>query len=175
MEGDTDPEDLFCKEDSSDEDEVLVHQALAQKLPVRRGPTDRSHISSVATIEPDYVPSSDENMEDVKCELSDEEEIRYVPNTGNRSRAKKRAVRKWYKVEMQQPEDQICWQMCFEDVYQFRRALVNLHVTQRRNFHYHRNCKDRIIVDCSQEGCNFHMTASQVGKEKTFCIKKLQL
>ena len=52
---------------------------------------------------------------------------------------------------------------------------MNLHVTQRRNFHYHRNCKDRIIVDCSQEGCNFHMTASQVGKEKTFCIKKLQL
>ena len=108
---------IFYEEDSSDEDEVLVQQAPAQKLPVRRGPTDRSHISSVATIEPDYVPSSDENMEDVKCELSDEEEIRYVPNTGKRSRAKKRAVRKWYKEEMQQPGDQICWQMCFDDVY----------------------------------------------------------
>ena len=76
--------DLFCEEDSSNEDEVLVQQAPPQKLPVRRGPTDRSHCSSAATTELDFVPSSDEDMEEVKCELLDEEEIRYVPDTGKR-------------------------------------------------------------------------------------------
>ena len=68
--------------------------------------------------------------------------------------------------------------LCFRDVYQFREALSRLHIVQVRNFHYHRNCKDRIIVWCKERevhGCSFYMTASKIKHEQTFCVKKLHL
>ena len=68
--------------------------------------------------------------------------------------------------------------LCFRDVYQFREALSRLHIVQVRNFHFHRNTPDRIIVCCKQKekyGCEFYMTASKIAHEETFCIKKIHL
>jgi hypothetical protein len=62
--------------------------------------------------------------------------------------------------------------MCFRDVHQFRHALINLHIAQNRNFHYHRNSNVRIIVDCLKENCPFYMVASEIKNEKTFVIRK---
>jgi hypothetical protein len=49
-----------------------------------------------------------------------------------------------------------------------------------RNFHYHRNAPDRIIVRCKEKqkrkwDCPFYMTASKIKNEATFCIKKMHL
>ena len=172
FEGDSEPEDLFCE---SEEEEEFVPPEPLHKLPVRRGPTSRSHCSSQSALEADYIPSSDEDIDQPHPDDSDVEVEVYLPSSGRKSRAKKRKARQWYEESRLTPQEQICWHLCFLDVYQFRRALVNLHVTQRRNFHYHRNNKDRIIVDCVEQECPFHMVASVIGNEKTFCIRKLQL
>jgi hypothetical protein len=70
--------------------------------------------------------------------------------------------------------------LCFKDVYQFREALARLHITQVRNFHYHRNTPDRIIVWCKEDrkekyNCQFYMSAAKIKNENTFCIKKMHL
>lgn len=61
-------------------------------------------------------------------------------------------------------------------MYQFRTTLRSYHIAQLRNFHYHRNCSDRIISWCTKEGkkkgCKFFITASKIAHEKTFCIRK---
>jgi hypothetical protein len=49
-----------------------------------------------------------------------------------------------------------------------------------RNFHYHRNTPDRIIVRCKEEkkeryNCQFYILASKIKHEDTFCIKKMHL
>jgi hypothetical protein len=51
---------------------------------------------------------------------------------------------------------------------------------QVRNYHFHRNTPDRIIVWCKQKesnkwDCPFYMTASKIKNEPTFCIKKMHL
>lgn len=112
---------------------------------MRIGPTTRSHCNSQKTLEADYLPSSDEDINTIQVKDSDDDVVFFVPLSTRKSRSKKRKVRQWY---------QICWKMCFLDVYPFRRALVNLQVTQRKNFHYHINNKDRIIVDFLEEGCH---------------------
>ncbi|KAM0870458.1 hypothetical protein ACQ4PT_039971 [Festuca glaucescens] len=61
-EGDTDVEDLYPVEDT-DLDECIAICTL-KKLPVKRGPTSRSHCSSANKCKPDYVPSSDDNFAD---------------------------------------------------------------------------------------------------------------
>jgi hypothetical protein len=65
--------------------------------------------------------------------------------------------------------------MCFRDVHQFRHALINLHIAQNRNFHYHRNSNVRIIVDCLKDKCPFYMVASEIKTEQTFVIRKMRL
>jgi hypothetical protein len=40
-------------------------------------------------------------------------------------------------------------------VDQFRETLINLHICQNRNFHYHRMPNVRIIVDCKKEERSF--------------------
>ncbi|KAM0827833.1 hypothetical protein ACQ4PT_067931 [Festuca glaucescens] len=60
--GDTDVEDLYPVEDT-DSDECIAIYTL-KKLPVKRGPTSRSHCSSANKCKPDYVPSSDDNFAD---------------------------------------------------------------------------------------------------------------
>ena len=89
-----------------------------------------------------------------------------------KSRAKKRPARKWYNEKMDQPHEQLCMKLCFRDQHQFRDALLNLHITQARNFRYHRNSDQRIIACCKQEHCQFCIVAAVIKGEKTFAIKK---
>ena len=56
-EGDTDVKNLYHVYDS-DSDNCI------SKLHVKRGPTITSHCSSTSKSKPDYVPSSDENLEE---------------------------------------------------------------------------------------------------------------
>ena len=151
---------MFCEIEQEEEfGEGFVETPHLQKLPIRRGPTSRSHCSSQAELESDYIPVSDEDMNDELYVDSDEEVVVYCLTSGRKFRAKKRKARIWYDEKRLEPQQQICWHMCLLDVYQFRRVLVNLHVTRRRNYHYHRNNKDMIIVDCLEEGCPFNMVA----------------
>ena len=174
FEGDSEPEDLFCEQEE-EEEECHFQPPPLQKIPVRRGPTTRAHCSSEVVLDSDFTPFSDEDVDDEDVWDSEEEFVNTCHSSGRKSRAKKRKPRKWYDENRLMPQEQICWQMCFTDVYQFRRALVNLHVSQRRNFHHHRNNKDRIIVDCLEKDCKFHMVASVIANEKTFVIRKLQI
>jgi hypothetical protein len=65
--------------------------------------------------------------------------------------------------------------MCFTDVEQFGDALINLHIAQSMNFHYHRNSNVRIIADCLKrdKGCKFYIIASEIKGEKKFFIRKM--
>ena len=139
------------------------------------GPTSRSHSNADPTINPDWFPSSEE--EDTCFEADDDgnEPMSFVISSGRRSRAKKRPPRVWYDEDRMHPEQQFQLKLCFKDVYQFREALVNLHVKQLRRYKYHRNCSDRIIVCCDGDGCQFYMVAAQIRNEPTFCIKKMRL
>jgi hypothetical protein len=87
----------------------------------------------------------------------------------------------WYDEIRENLEQQFKVSLCFKDVYQFRQALSRLHIVQVRNYHFHMNTLDRIIVWCKQKesnkwDCPFYMTASKIKKnEPTFCIKKMHL
>ena len=67
-EGDTEVEEPFQMDEddkvvSQDEETVIVHEEKKkkkQKLPVRKGPTTRSHSGVVQEEELDFKPSSDE-------------------------------------------------------------------------------------------------------------------
>ena len=88
---------------------------------------------------------------------------------------KKQKPRIWYSEDRESPELQFVKKLCFDNVYQFRRALLTFHIAQNRNYQFHRNCNDRIIAVCTHEDCPFFIAASMVGKEKTFCIRKTNL
>ena len=79
----------------------------------------------------------------------------------------------WYDENRLLAEEQLCMQLCFIDVYQFRNVLHNMHIAQLRNFRFHRNCKDRVIVKCVKEGYPFYIVGSKIAGEKTFCIRKM--
>ena len=97
------------------------------------------------------------------------------PKGGRKSRAKKMEPRKWYDERRLNPHEQLCFKMCFTNVQQVRDALISLHIAQSRNYEYHRNSNVRIIVHCINEDCPFHMVASEIKGEKTFCIRKMNL
>jgi hypothetical protein len=64
--------------------------------------------------------------------------------------------------------------MCFEDVHQFRRALLNYHVVHQRDWEYLRNDKDRITVCCKSNGtCPFVVMTSTIMGETTHVIRQL--
>ncbi|KAE8786782.1 hypothetical protein D1007_39364 [Hordeum vulgare] len=109
----------------------------------------------------------------VRAHSMGEEVSLFAPSPPRRSRAKRRPPRVWYDEDMLHPKQQFHLMLCFGDVYQFREALVNLHVKQLRRYTYHRNGSDRIIVRCDGEGYQFHMVASKINNEPTFCIKKM--
>jgi hypothetical protein len=84
----------------------------------------------------------------------------------------------WYDEHRENPEQQFMLKICFRDAYQFRDALARLHLVQLRNFHFHRNSPERIIVRCEERDkydCQFYMVASVIKNERTFCIKKMHL
>ena len=189
-EGDTEVEDLFEMEEEEEqekekEDEVNVvatEEAPMQKPPkkrkklvVRRGPTTRTHSSVLEEVQPDFIPSSDEEDDGLLFEDEDDghEPLSFVLPKGRKSRAKKRKPRIWYNDKLEQPHQQLCLYMCFKDQEQFRDALLSLHITQSRDSRYHRNSDQRIIVYCKQEHCQFCIVAAVIKGEKTFAIKKI--
>jgi hypothetical protein len=179
---DEEAEDIFCDSDNSDDDsdcEVLQETVAVtkKKLPVRKGPTTRSHCSQQSTTPADWLPSDDEGQDgDLDPEDDDGfETMSWALPKGRKSRAKKMDPRVWYNESRLHPEQGLCMKMCFQDVYQFRRALQTLHIAQLRNFRYHRNCKDRVMAVCSTEGCPFYMIGSVIKNEKTFCLRKCHL
>jgi hypothetical protein len=189
-EGDTDIEDIFVGDDEPAGDqapdqapdkanEPVPEDKKTRKLAVKRkGPTQRSHSSVVIDEGPDYKPTSDDDKCPGYMEFSDDdgfEPLSMILPKGRKSRAKKRPERKWYDEKRLQAHEQLCLKMCFRDVHQFRNALINLHIAQNRDYHYHRNSNVRIIVDCLKENCHFYMVASEIKNEKTFVIRKMRL
>ncbi|KAE8801876.1 translation initiation factor IF-2-like [Hordeum vulgare] len=136
----------------------------------------RSHASLEQVFEDVWEPSSDEDPN--PGDLKEEEDDGAVPLQfvlGNKSRAKIPKPRIWYDEDRDSPELQFVKKLCFESVYQFRRALLTFHIAQNRNYQFHRNCNDRIIAVCRQEQCPFFIAASVVAKESTFCIRKSKI
>ena len=177
-EGDTDIEDLFVSADEPPSDTHAQPEKRA-KLPVKRkGPIERSHSSLVKFEAPDFIPSDDE--EKFPGFLPDHDDDGFEPLSmvapkKRKSRAKKRPPRVWYDDRRLQAHEQLALHMCFTNVEQFRDALVNLHIAQSRNYHYHRNSDVSVIVDCLKKPCPFYMTASVIKGEKTFVIRKMRI
>ena len=179
-EGDTDIEDLFVTEDDPVFEPIPEPVRMSKKkLPVRKGPTMRSHSSMPVPTIVGYIPSSDSDgctglMSDNDDDMF--EPISMVPLKQQRkSRGKKQQPRKWYDVSRMNAHEQLCMRMCFRNVRQFREAVINLHIAQSRNFIYHRNSNLRVIVMCIKEDCPFYIVASEISGEKTFCIRKMYL
>ncbi|KAE8805466.1 WD repeat-containing protein 43 [Hordeum vulgare] len=92
FEGDSEREDLFC-EAEEEEEEGFVEPAPMKKLPIKRGPTTRSHCSSEDILEEDYVPLSDDgNYGEVD---SDDEVVLYCSLSGRKPRSKKKKGKIW--------------------------------------------------------------------------------
>jgi hypothetical protein len=176
-EGDTDVEDIY---DCAVETEECVREDHVKKTVKKQGPALRSHSQVEKKVVPDWAPSNDEVELGFLKEEDDDgfEPLPFTQPKGRKSRAKKAKERVWYDETRQNPEQQLMLKLCFRDAYQFREALSRLHIVQLRNFHYHRNCPDRIIVWCKEKekyGCEFYMVAALIKNEKTFCIKKMHL
>jgi hypothetical protein len=173
-EGETDIEDIYdCEEDITKEEPV-------KKKVKKQGPTQRTHSQVEKETVKDWAPSDEEEEEGFLKEEEDDgyEPLPFVQPKGRKSRAKKAKPRFWYDEHRENPEQQFMLKLCFRDVYQFRDALARLHLVQLRNFHFHRNSPERIIVWCEERdkyGCQFYMVASVIKNEKTFCIKKMHL
>jgi hypothetical protein len=180
MEEHDEEDELFYESESeSDSSKCIIEPE--RKKPKNPGPTTRSHCGEGSSSKhEDYVPYSEELSEDYVNDLpSDDDDcfeaMKFVLPVGRNTRAKKQKPRMWYYEMRLQPEEQLTLKMCFIDVYQFRRALQQLHIAQLRNYYLHKNCRDRIIAKCTEDGCPFYMTGSQIRNEQTFCLRKMHL
>ncbi|KAK1646078.1 hypothetical protein QYE76_063883 [Lolium multiflorum] len=189
-EGESDVEDIY--DNATQCDDISTIPAVKRQVK-RPGPTLRSHSQVEADVIPDWVPSDDEGDKGFLKEEEDDgyEPLPFVLAGGRKSRGKMAKERVWYDDSRQNPEQQFMVGLCFKDVYQFRQALARLHIVQVRNFLYHRNTPDRIIVWCKDKqkknneenvkekekkwDCPLYMTAAKIKNEATFCIKKMEL
>jgi hypothetical protein len=119
----------------------------------RIGPTTRSHSEVEVDDVPQWIPSDDEgDLGFIKQEDDDGfEPLHFMLPSGRKSRAKRPVERVWYDEARENPEQQFAMKLCFKDVYQFRQELARILISQTRNFHYHRNTPDRVIVWCKKE------------------------
>ncbi|XP_073365547.1 uncharacterized protein [Aegilops tauschii subsp. strangulata] len=169
------------KEADSGEERV-VEKGRPEKLKhVRRaaanpGHTSRAHSQPEIPKFQDFVPEADEYCfpGDVGISDSDGEASRLL--SGRKRRLKRKKERKWYDPKLPDAHEQLCKDLCFTNVYEFRKA-GNFHVRTLRNFRYHRNEPSRVIVWCKERknGCEFFMTASKVAHGDTFTIKKCHM
>ncbi|KAE8809759.1 hypothetical protein D1007_13653 [Hordeum vulgare] len=177
----SDEEQLHYEDEQ--EEEVVNFSAREEpakrrkKLEVRKGPSTRSHSSVLEEVQPDFIPSSDEEG---YCLLFEDEDDGHEPPSlvlpkGRKSRAKKRKPRMWYNDKLEQPREQLCLYMYFKDQHQFREALLSFHITQSQDFRYHRNSDQRITACCKQDHCQFCIVVAVIKGEKTFAIKKMRL
>ncbi|KAE8771034.1 hypothetical protein D1007_57126 [Hordeum vulgare] len=168
-EGDIEVEELFQMDEdekvvSQDENNVVLHEEKKKKkkhkLPVRRGPTPRSHSSVLEKEEPEVKPSSDEEEKGLLKEADDDgfEPLSFVVPKKRKSRAKQRPSKDVFKGSTS-----------------IQRGFVELTHHSSRNFKYHRNSDQRIIVECKQEHCNFFMVEANIKGETTFVIKKMRI
>ena len=183
FEGDSDPSEFWEEDKEDDSEEENVAQCRPEKLkPIRRatqnlGPTSRSHYEADIPKFVDFVPEDDEFCFPGDDGISHSDEDVPVLPSGRKRRLKKKKERKWYDPAAPGAHEQLCKDLCFTYVYEFRNALRDYHVRTLRNFEYHRNDPLRIIVWCPDRllGCPFYMTASKVAHEQTFSIKKINL
>ncbi|KAE8819801.1 hypothetical protein D1007_02475 [Hordeum vulgare] len=104
-ESDMEVEELFQMDEddkvvSQDEDTIVLHEEKKkkkQKLPVRRGPTTRSHSGVLEKEEREFKPSSDEEDKGLLKVGNDDgfEPLSFVLPKKRKSRAKQRPPRKW--------------------------------------------------------------------------------
>ena len=184
FEGDSDVSEFWQEEKEADSgEEIVVEKCRPEKLkPVRRaaanpGPTSRAHSQPEIPKFQDFVPEADEYCFPGDVGISDSDgETPRLPS-GRKRRLKKKKERKWYDPKVPDAHEQLCKDLCFTNVYEFRKALRNFHVRTLRNFQYHRNEPSRVIVWCPERknGCEFFMTASKVAHEDTFTIKKCHM
>ncbi|XP_048547651.1 uncharacterized protein LOC125543142 isoform X1 [Triticum urartu] len=187
FDGDTDVDEVYEEDEEGQHVEVEQQEQVEQdeqvekqevptkKKKARKGPTERSHSSLEQRFEDVWAPSSDEepDLGVLKREYDDgAEEVQFILPNGRKSRSVRSLPRIWYSEERENPEEQFCRKICFLNVYQFRRAIQTLHITQNRNYEFHRNCNDSIIVVCTNARCPFFIAASVVANETTFCIRK---
>ncbi|KAE8787627.1 hypothetical protein D1007_38449 [Hordeum vulgare] len=164
FEGDTEVKEMCPDvEDSDTEPETTLPKTF--KIVGKAGPTTRSHKQAEIEVIHDFIPSDDSGCFRGDYGISDSNDeagIEAIPlPCGRKSQAKRDKIRKWYDETRRDAHEQLCLKLCFTDVYQFRRALRNYHIRILQNFHYHRSCKDRIIVWYTERetGCPFYMTA----------------
>ncbi|KAE8781607.1 hypothetical protein D1007_45132 [Hordeum vulgare] len=95
-----------------EEGSVLLdaEQKKKEKLPIRRGPTTRSHSSVLEEEVPNVKPSSNAEDKGFLKEARDDgfEPLSFVLSKKRKSRAKKRPARKWYNEKMEEPSQQLC-------------------------------------------------------------------
>jgi hypothetical protein len=177
IEGDTDVEELYEDEEDSEAEEGPEDDIFCEKKKVAKpGPTSRAHHEGSPDELFNFVPSAEEEVSPDELESSDDDGFvaKYALPSGAKRRLKKIKKRVWYDDSRADANEQFAKHLCFTDVYQFRVALRNFHIAQLRNFAYHRNTPDRIIVKCSEKGCPFYLTASKIQHEMTFCIRKFR-
>uniref|UniRef100_A0ACD5TZS8 Uncharacterized protein n=1 Tax=Avena sativa TaxID=4498 RepID=A0ACD5TZS8_AVESA len=165
---------LFGEESESDDSDCIIQPENGGSNPESSGMKPKK--GAPAEQFPNYIPSSPEGSGDYEDMLSGDDDhhepVSFVLPKGVKSRAKKRAPRMWYDEHRASPESQLSLNMCFVDMAQFRRAVQQLHIAQLRNYFLHRNNPDRVIVKCDEDGCPFYMVGSQIGQEKTVCLRK---
>jgi hypothetical protein len=61
--------------------------------------------------------------------------------------------------------------MKFADVYQFREAVREYNLKIGKDLSFVKNDKDKVIIVCKDEHCNYRVYGSQVRDEITFQIK----
>jgi hypothetical protein len=61
--------------------------------------------------------------------------------------------------------------MKFADVYQFREAVREYNLKIGKDLSFVKNDKDKVIIVCKDEHCNYRVYGSQVKDEMTFQIK----
>ena len=61
--------------------------------------------------------------------------------------------------------------MKFTDVYQFREAVREYNLKIGNDLSFVKNNKDKVIIVCKDEHCNYRVYGSQVRDEMTFQIK----
>lgn len=98
------------------------------------GPISRAHSQPEIPKFQDFVPEADEYcfLGDVGISDSDGETPR-LPS-GRKRRLKKKKERKWYDPKAPDAHERLCKDLCFTNVYEFRKALGNYHVRTLRNF-----------------------------------------
>jgi hypothetical protein len=158
-EGDTNIKDSYVLADLNEhENEAANEPKLEPELEhvkkkhktVKRGPELTTRCHSFVQIDDilDYMPSSKEY--EFHGFLKDEDyfqPITMVPPKGRKSRRKKIPPRKWYDEKRLQPQEQLCLKMWFTNLQQFRNALIDLYISQIRNYMYH-SSSISIIVKC---------------------------